>query len=474
MKRLLFLSFCLILHACIIGQYVVINNTSLGGANLPFNTVYLSPESLYGCHDTEYLDIDLDKDSLIDTRFTSTCSIGGPYQSGSLTIETFNNFHVQVDTNFQTLISYVNDTFAIITELRKVPVPKKYLLNDTIYQNAYSWDSTETKIGAYSWTYYSQEITWIDIDYFEGDTTYIALTKSDGNYNSIYYFQVYVHNYYAMTLLSVKTNDSVLINSQDCLADGIVFTQQSQIDNFYYDFPFCNTIEGDVEITGDKITNLNGLIDLTTINGNLKILSTDSLVELSGLNNLTVVGGNLHIKDNSMLNNLAALSNLDSIGGDMLVENNNSLQTLLGLENIKSATINDLIICKNDSLVTCDFPNICQYLSNPNGEISIYENATGCNNAEELLIACDTTNILDNVFWNSITIHPNPTEEVLHISFNSKITVNELNIYNPSGQLVLHENQVSDLLNVTSLKPGIYIVELKLINQIVRRKLIIK
>jgi len=448
----------------------VINDTSLNGTEIPFNPVYLYPDN----YEIHYANIDLDKDSLIDARIKASLTWGGSYYYGSVTIESFNNFYVHVDTNFRTPMPYLTFSNIYLSRLVKVPVPEKYLINDTIYHDAYAWDSTEIIIGKISWTWDWYETTWIDIDHFEGDTTYIALTKSDGISNGIYYIKGYVYNHSRMNLYSIKTNDSIFINSHGCLPNGIVFTQQSQIDSFYYHFPFCSTVEGDMEITGAEITNLTGLSDLIAIRGNLIIQNTDSLLELTGLNHISNLGGSLHIKENSRLNNLEALSGIDSIGGDLLVENNNSLKTLSGLENINSSTINDLTICKNDSLAICDFPNICQYLSNSNGEVSIYENAPGCYNAEQLVGICDTTDIFDNVFWNSITLYPNPTKEVLQISFSTKIPITELNIYNPSGQLILKENQVSNLLNVSSLKPGVYIVELKLLGQIVRRKLIIK
>ena len=51
--------------------------------------------------------------------------------------------------------------------------------------------------------------------------------------------------------------------SQPCLPEGITFTTQAQIDSFQINYPNCNEIEGDVEIIGDDITNLNGLNVLT-------------------------------------------------------------------------------------------------------------------------------------------------------------------------------------------------------------------
>ena len=56
--------------------------------------------------------------------------------------------------------------------------------------------------------------------------------------------------------------------AQSCLPEGIVFTNQSQIDQFQINYPNCTEIEGDVVIgfwLGTNITNLNGLSILTTL-----------------------------------------------------------------------------------------------------------------------------------------------------------------------------------------------------------------
>ena len=58
---------------------------------------------------------------------------------------------------------------------------------------------------------------------------------------------------------------------QACLPDGITFSTQEQIDNFQTNYPNCSEIEGSVAISGDDITNLNGLNVLTSIGGDLMI-----------------------------------------------------------------------------------------------------------------------------------------------------------------------------------------------------------
>ena len=62
-----------------------------------------------------------------------------------------------------------------------------------------------------------------------------------------------------------------------CLPDGITFETQAQIDSFQVNYPNCNTIRGDVMISGDDITNLNGLNVLTSIEGDLYISNNSNL-----------------------------------------------------------------------------------------------------------------------------------------------------------------------------------------------------
>jgi len=80
------------------------------------------------------------------------------------------------------------------------------------------------------------------------------------------------------------------------MPDGIEFYSQEQIDNFQTNHPSCTEIEGYVVISGDNITNLNGLSVLTSIGGYLSIEANDALTSLSGLDNVTTIGGDLSVQ----------------------------------------------------------------------------------------------------------------------------------------------------------------------------------
>jgi len=125
-------------------------------------------------------------------------------------------------------------------------------------------------------------------------------------------------------------------SSQSCLPQGISFSTQAQIDNFHSNYPNCTQIEGDVQIIGADIANLNRLNVLTSIGGTLQINYTDSLKALSGLNNVTSIGGHLMIVSNNALTSLTGLEGVTSIVGSLWIQANNALTSLTGLNNVTS------------------------------------------------------------------------------------------------------------------------------------------
>ncbi len=110
------------------------------------------------------------------------------------------------------------------------------------------------------------------------------------------------------------------------------------------------------------------------------------LTSLTGLENLTSIEGNLSIgvesfwvSGNHSLTSLTGLTNLVSIGGNLGISDNIVLPSLSGLDNIEARSINCITITNNNSLSTCEVQSVCDYLANPSAEVSIQENAPGCN-----------------------------------------------------------------------------------------------
>jgi hypothetical protein len=151
---------------------------------------------------------------------------------------------------------------------------------------------------------------------------------------------------------------------QSCLPDGITFQYQFQIDNFSSAYPGCTEIEGDVTINGSDIYNLNGLLVLTSIGGDLSIHNNPQLTILEGLNNTNHIGGNLIIESNDNLITLSGLENLVYIGGDLMMghwfkfyswgyyrNGNEKLTSLSALSNIDTI-FGNVSIADNEMLVS--------------------------------------------------------------------------------------------------------------------------
>lgn len=181
-----------------------------------------------------------------------------------------------------------------------------------------------------------------------------------------------------------------------CLPEGITFTNQTEIDNFQTNYPNCTEIDGDVTISGDDIGNLNGLSVLTSIGGYFQIGKypysglNPSLTNLTRLDNVASIGGRLWVVGNELLTSLTGLGNVTSIGGNLSIYENAALTSLAGLDNLTYIET-WLHIYDNPYLSSCEAQGLCDYLLNPNGHVSIHNNATGCNNPPEVANACGFT-----------------------------------------------------------------------------------
>jgi len=231
------------------------------------------------------------------------------------------------------------------------------------------------------------------------------------------------------------------------LPEGIEFNSQTEIDSFQTNYPNCTEIEGQVQILGNNIYNLNGLNILTIIGDDLSIAENDFLNDLSGLNNLTSIGGSLFlmgvdgingllgfdalmtINDNLQIGycdsliNLTGLNSLSFVGGNIFIEINPLLSDLSGIENL-TATGGGLSIYNNNNLVNL---NGLQNLTSIEGHITIHEN--------EIL---ESLNGIKNIQSASITN--------LNISNNSSLSTCEVQsicdyLSDPSGTISISNNE---------------------------------
>jgi hypothetical protein len=158
-----------------------------------------------------------------------------------------------------------------------------------------------------------------------------------------------------MSMLILIALITFTVRSQPCLPDGIVFTTQTEIDNFQSNYPNCSEIEGFVTIGeqwfSSDIDNLNGLSVITSVDEYLEIRLNDNLTSLSGLDNITTIGGLFSVVGNNIIEDLSGLSQLSEIGGNFYVGYNEALKSLSGMENLTEIG-GMLDIRENDSLVS--------------------------------------------------------------------------------------------------------------------------
>jgi len=222
--------------------------------------------------------------------------------------------------------------------------------------------------------------------------------------------------------------------SVQCPTGDLSFSTQQEIDDFPVDYPGCTVMPYSITITGADITDLNGLSQLVSIDGNMECIDNPLLNDLTGLSALTSIGGYLSItlnpqltslnglgalasvgdfidiNSNAALANLDGLENLNSISGSLVITGNPSLTnlsglagltsvndfgisgnlsltSLAGLESVNPNLLTNIDISSNGSLSVCDLPNICDYLSAGNAA-TISGNATGCATRPEVEAAC--------------------------------------------------------------------------------------
>lgn len=198
-----------------------------------------------------------------------------------------------------------------------------------------------------------------------------------------------------------------------CLSAGFHPFIQNEIDAFPSNYPECIYLLGDLVLDqSSNIENLDSLEQLKGIHGSLLCsgiytLSTfrglDSvyfigedlqigwtgLDSLNGLNNLHSVDRYVQFQFNSYLQDLQGLNNLEVIGSALNIIENSALETLDGLENLDSIGI-QLLIIQNNILSTCTESSICNYINNYPQNVTVYNNAEGCDSPEQISVECGT------------------------------------------------------------------------------------
>ncbi|MAY53710.1 MAG: hypothetical protein CMC75_10680 [Flavobacteriaceae bacterium] len=166
-----------------------------------------------------------------------------------------------------------------------------------------------------------------------------------------------------------------------CPGNSITFSTQAEIDNFAINFPNCTVVQETLEISGNNISDLSGLSQITTVENVLTIhnnpilqnlnglediqlgtsssptifvFENGSLTNLDGLNGITSNVDpqgidQIIIRDNPELTSIEGLSSLATNVGKIEIINNNSLTALIGFENL---TLIGAIFIENNDLLS--------------------------------------------------------------------------------------------------------------------------
>ena len=210
------------------------------------------------------------------------------------------------------------------------------------------------------------------------------------------------------------------------------------------------------------LSNVGGLNNLISVGSDFEFIHNPSLTNFSGLENLTSIGGYCLIQYNDTLTSIDGLETLTSIGGELSIRSNPILSSLSGLDNIDAASISDLFIYSNFSLSTCEVLSICNYLVNPNGTITISNNATGCSSQEEVEEACEWVSINELNTLQKIGIYPIPTQSSITIELPTTPSNNTyITLSNTNGQEVLSRliTNPKTEIDISHLPASIYIVK---------------
>jgi len=235
---------------------------------------------------------------------------------------------------------------------------------------------------------------------------------------------------------------------------------------FVYGFTFGNPL----------LVNFIGLTRLSAIGGSLFVAGNNNLADLTGLDSLVTAGQHCWFDLNESLTTMQGLDQLTSIGGSLKIRWNNALTDISGLGHITSQSIQGLEIIYNHTLAECNIESICGYLADPNGTVEIYDNAPGCNSPEEVEAACDALSVSGVSRVNSLSLNPNPANDMVTISTAVSTDIARLLILTLTGQLVMELKFTGSQIRIDigGLPPGVFIVRLQNEKSVAVTKLIRK
>lgn len=213
----------------------------------------------------------------------------------------------------------------------------------------------------------------------------------------------------------------------------------------------------------DTLSDISALFNLKRVEeGNLSILENKKLEVLDGLDNLSYVHETLLIHGNTILKDLKVLSNLKKVGYALIVRDCDSLSSLKGLDSIDVSSMLNLTIFGNPKLSICGVQSVCNYIQSGK-DMTIAENALGCEDSTQVAIACQSISIKDEYLQANFQFYPNPTHAEIYLNFSQSSMDYPLNIQlrDELGRVVKGFNSVYERemkINVNKYGAGLYLL----------------
>lgn len=292
---------------------------------------------------------------------------------------------------------------------------------------------------------------------FVGESLRISDNPSLTNISSLTHLQVIRGD------LSISDNRS-LVHFQGFRnlleIDGSLIVSGNQILSNMDGFQNLRVVRGNFLVHDNVfLRDMTGLESLLQIDGDFIVDYNPSLTGFAGLGKLTSVGGYFHLVNNRSLVDLQEFRSLKAISGLLQIYNNDALESLNGLDSINHLDIGSLAIISCPNLTDCAVASICNFLKDGQGIHSISRNKPGCNNPDEIMKSCDRIGINSNPGLNQILFFPNPTPGFLR--FTGYIENAVLSVKDVAGKLLFEQPQEGDVIDLSDMPTGAYLIELK-------------
>jgi hypothetical protein len=141
-----------------------------------------------------------------------------------------------------------------------------------------------------------------------------------------------IHNMYNLTDISILSGVTSFATLGDVGSHDIKITSNRKLTNIN-GLNNLTVVGNDLDLRQNDLLNVDGLSGLTSVGNTIMLYKNVNLTNIDGLSNLTHVGGDIDLRY-TKVTNVDALSGLTSVGSNVLLGNNSALSSIDGLSNL--------------------------------------------------------------------------------------------------------------------------------------------